>query len=94
MTQANRIAELESLLAAAEQSEAALEAKVQALSPHGTCACSIDTPTDKCGHHSPQIQALTADRDKLLAAAKAVLPCAEGECGECTAELREAIAGR
>jgi hypothetical protein len=38
-----------------EQSEAALVLKVEALAPHGTCACSWDAPHDECLHHSPQI---------------------------------------
>jgi len=34
----------------------ALNAKVLALSPHGTCGCSYDKPGDICGHHSPLVQ--------------------------------------
>lgn len=48
------------------KSEEALDAKVKALSPHGTCACSFDTPTDKCMHHSPQIMTLTAQLSETV----------------------------
>jgi hypothetical protein len=38
----------------------ALEAKVAALAPHGTCACSYDKPGDVCAHHSPAISTAEA----------------------------------
>jgi hypothetical protein len=48
-----------------DESEMALCAKLQALAPHGTCACSYDTAADRCVHHSPQLVAMTAERDAL-----------------------------
>lgn len=45
---------------AAEAQNEALHARLTALAPHGSCACSYDTPGDVCAHHSPQIATLTA----------------------------------
>ena len=38
----------------------ALGAKLDALTPEGTCGCSIDAPGDVCQHHSPALVAMTA----------------------------------
>lgn len=43
---------------AADKEVEAMEAKLEALAPHGTCACSYDLPNDICAHHSPQVIAL------------------------------------
>lgn len=61
---------------------AALETKVEALAPHGTCGCSYDDPDDLCMHHSPQmVKALAeAKRQTWEAAFKAQCPrCRDGE---------------
>jgi DNA repair exonuclease SbcCD ATPase subunit len=57
--------ELKKQVAELEQSVEALSAKVKSLSVHATCACSYDTPTDVCLHHSPQLSNVTAQRDEL-----------------------------
>jgi hypothetical protein len=48
----------------------ALSAKVDTLSPHGTCACSYDAPGDVCAHHSPALTAALAEIDRLREALK------------------------
>lgn len=40
---------------AAEDSNDAIDAKLNALTPHGSCACSYDRPGDVCLHHSPAL---------------------------------------
>jgi hypothetical protein len=55
---------LEALLAratAADKNAEAMEAKWRALVPHGTCACSMDSPDDVCLHHSPKLSAALAE---------------------------------
>ena len=59
------IAALRRQLAEAQESADALDAKVIALAPHGTCGCSYDRPGDLCMHHSPQIAALRARVETL-----------------------------
>jgi hypothetical protein len=47
----------------ANEFEAQLEAlheKLDALAPHGTCACAYDRPDDVCNHHSPKLVAAEA----------------------------------
>lgn len=44
----------------------AMQAKLDALAPHGTCGCSLDKPGDLCLHHSPQLVAMTAERDAAV----------------------------
>lgn len=39
----------------------AMDAKVSALAPHGTCGCSSDHPDDLCDHHAPKVAALKAE---------------------------------
>jgi hypothetical protein len=43
----------------------AQKAKLDALAPHGTCACSVDKPGDLCMHHSPQLVAANAEIARL-----------------------------
>lgn len=50
----------------------ALKAKLEALAPHGTCACSYDEPGDRCAHHSPQIAVAEARLTTLEAENKAL----------------------
>jgi uncharacterized coiled-coil protein SlyX len=59
---------LERELAEAEQQCDALSAKVQALAPHNTCACSYDKPGDVCMHHSPALVAAEAQVTRLTEA--------------------------
>lgn len=61
------IAKIEADRDAAEAQNEALHAKLAALAPHGSCACSYDTPGDVCSHHSPQVATLTAERDAARA---------------------------
>lgn len=51
-----------------QESEAAVDAltaKLDALAPHGTCACSYDRIGDVCLHHSPALTAAHADSARL-----------------------------
>ena len=59
------IADLRRQLAEAQEAAEALDAKVRALAPHGTCGCSYDRPGDLCMHHSPQITALRSRVETL-----------------------------
>ena len=52
----------------ADKNAEAMEAKWRALAPHGTCACSMDSPDDVCLHHSPKLASAIAQRDSALAA--------------------------
>lgn len=62
-----------------------LEAKVDALAPHGTCACSWDEPNDLCAHHSPKLAAAGAEVARLTEALK---PFARNACrGDGNGEL-------
>lgn len=56
----------------------ALQSKLDALAPHGSCACSYDTPDDVCEHHSPKLAAALARAEK-----------AEAERDAAHADLRE-----
>jgi hypothetical protein len=42
-------------LATAETHIKALQAKLDALAPHGSCGCNYDAPGQVCQHHSPQL---------------------------------------
>ena len=53
------VEDLKAKLAESELTAEALDCKVKTLALH-TCACSVDTPTDICGHHSPQVTDLQA----------------------------------
>ncbi|MEO8683006.1 MAG: hypothetical protein ABI665_28430, partial [Vicinamibacterales bacterium] len=61
----------------------ALEAKVEALAPHGSCGCSSDSPTDLCLHHSPQVLHARREEERL-----------HRELRTLTAERNEYKAGR
>ena len=50
---------------AAEDSNDALNEKLSALAPHGSCACSYDKPGDVCMHHSPALATATAEAARL-----------------------------
>lgn len=52
-------------LAEAEAHIKALQAKLDALAPHGSCGCSYDTPGQVCQHHSPQLVAAEAEVARL-----------------------------
>jgi hypothetical protein len=52
---------------AAEDSNDALNEKLHALAPHGSCACSYDKPGDVCMHHSPALATATAEAASLRA---------------------------
>ena len=52
---------------AAEDSNDALNEKLHALAPHGSCACSYDKPGDVCLHHSPALAAAEARAAQLQA---------------------------
>ncbi len=63
-------AELRGKLEAAEQSEEAVQIKLQTLlaGGHGeTCGCSYDRPNDICMHHSPALVAATNETAELRA---------------------------
>jgi len=69
--------------AAAEEHADALNAKLAALAPHSTCACSYDKPGDVCAHHSPALAAAEAKLTTLKAAA--------ARDAEVIARMREAL---
>jgi hypothetical protein len=50
---------------AAEDQNDALHVKLRALAPHGSCACSYDSPDDVCMHHSPALSAALARAERL-----------------------------
>lgn len=52
---------------AAEDSNDALNEKLHALAPHGSCACSYDKSGDVCMHHSPALAAAEARAAQLQA---------------------------
>lgn len=54
-------------LATAETHIKALQAKLDALAPHGSCGCSYDAPGQVCQHHSPQLVAALARAEKAEA---------------------------
>ncbi len=54
-------------LKAAEDSNDALNEKLHALAPHGSCACSYDKPGDVCLHHSPALATANAELAQLRA---------------------------
>lgn len=54
-------------LAQAEAHIKALQIKLDALAPHGSCGCSYDTPGQVCQHHSPQLAAALARAEKAEA---------------------------
>jgi hypothetical protein len=63
-------------ITAAEDSNEALLVKLDALAPHGTCACDYDHKGDVCAHHSPklmkaleQVQELQQWKDAITDAA-------------------------
>lgn len=56
---------------AAEDSNDALNVKLHALAPHGSCACSYDKPGDVCMHHSPALTAATSELARLRAEGEA-----------------------
>lgn len=74
----------------ADQNAEAMEAKWRALAPHGTCACSVDSPEDVCLHHSPKLAAAIAERDSLrskLAEAEREGDEAKAAAGQARADL-------
>ena len=62
-----QLAAMTAELAEVRASEDALDAKVDALAPHGTCGCSYDKPSDLCLHHSPKLVAMTARAERAEA---------------------------
>ena len=69
-------------LAEAEAHIKALQAKIDALAPHGSCGCSYDTPGQVCQHHSPQLvaalaRAVKAEADETVVFAWVLYPSRE-----------------
>lgn len=58
-------------LKAAEDTIDALNVKLRALAPHGSCACSYDRPGDVCEHHSPFLATATSELARLRAEGEA-----------------------
>lgn len=54
-------------LAEAETHIKALQIKLDALAPHGSCGCGYDAPGQVCQHHSPQLVAALARAEKAEA---------------------------
>lgn len=80
----------------ADQNAEAMEAKWRALTPHGTCACSMDSPDDVCLHHSPKLADAIAQRDAALselARLKAALTPSADTKAEYIGEFKFAITG-
>lgn len=64
----SEIKRLRRLLVESEAAADGLGKKLESLAPHGTCACSFDSPDNFCLHHSPQITAAQAEIERLKAA--------------------------
>lgn len=49
-----------------EEQIEAMNAKLKALAPHGTCGCSLDSPDDVCLHHSPKVASLSVWKEAVM----------------------------
>ena len=66
----------------AEASNEALNVKLDALAPHGSCACDYDRPGDVCGHHSPKLMVSEARCRRLTQALERIAKGFEGASPE------------